>query len=289
MKKTIAISKRLRISKAQEYTLVEVLIASLVLGVAVVLSIYLIKMISFNAKVLTAQDESIGNYYDTIKNVGLCVDSNRDGKYSDAELDKCNPDSTDMTEGTLRYNIMNNLANNASLESVAREESLTECYDENKNKINFSEKYQDADSEEEKEQYLELTKKCSALRVIPDALPSQQNTEALMASLNDVFLISGWDPMSLTPSDDIEESEDGELGIIPMSVTIEADDVTTIKILKNMEKSIREFNINKATIEWSGENQLSLQAQISSYFTTDLSISESTKTITAASKTGKAK
>ena len=44
--------KREKISKAQQYTMLEVLGASLVLGTCIVMSIFLIKYIKFNATII---------------------------------------------------------------------------------------------------------------------------------------------------------------------------------------------------------------------------------------------
>lgn len=288
MAKEIAISKRVKISKAQQYTMIEVLVASLVLGLAIVLSIWLIKYITFNTKVISAKNDAIESYEKTIKNVGICNDINNDGKYSDDELQKCDPNSTKIKEGTLRYNVMYNLANNASLESVARG-SLAECYDSDKNKIDFNQKYQEATSESDKSHYLELTRVCSALRVIPDALPAVENREALMASLNDIFIISDWTPTALTPGDDSEKSKIEGLNAIPVTLSIEANSNTTSRVLDNIEKSIREFDISKASIEWSSNDTLSLQARARSYYSSESSMVKERKTVYASDAAKKAK
>lgn len=45
-------SKRIKISKAQQLTMLEVLVASLVFGTCAVLSVFLIKYIGFNTRVI---------------------------------------------------------------------------------------------------------------------------------------------------------------------------------------------------------------------------------------------
>ena len=50
MAKEVAISKRIKISEAQQYMLLAVLGASVVLGVAISLTAHFIQQISFNAK-----------------------------------------------------------------------------------------------------------------------------------------------------------------------------------------------------------------------------------------------
>ena len=59
MAKEVAISKRIKITKAQQNMLLAVLIASVVLGAALSISINLIKRIAFNADVITAKDQAI--------------------------------------------------------------------------------------------------------------------------------------------------------------------------------------------------------------------------------------
>ena len=59
MAKEIAIGKRAKISEAQQYTLLAVLIASLFLGVAICLISYFIKQISFNTGIIMEQEKQI--------------------------------------------------------------------------------------------------------------------------------------------------------------------------------------------------------------------------------------
>ena len=71
MAKEIAISKRLKISQAQQYMLLAVVGASLVLGASISLISRFIDQISFNAKVIMAEDESIVSYSSIIENTGV--------------------------------------------------------------------------------------------------------------------------------------------------------------------------------------------------------------------------
>ena len=59
MAKEVAIGKRAKISEAQQYMLLSVLVASVVLGAAISLIIHFVQQISFNAKVIAAEDEAI--------------------------------------------------------------------------------------------------------------------------------------------------------------------------------------------------------------------------------------
>ena len=59
MAKEVAISKKLKISQAQQYMLLAVFGASIFLGVAISLVSTFIHQISFNTKVIMAEEESI--------------------------------------------------------------------------------------------------------------------------------------------------------------------------------------------------------------------------------------
>ena len=236
------ISKRLKISQAQQTILLAVGMASILLGVAIVLSVYFIKYISFNGKVIEAKDAAIADYSSAIKDSGACKKP-KDGKvYTLDELKKCSPNDIDAEDvtGSLRYNVLVNMASNESLESVARN-SLSVCRDPETNaQYKYSdllEKYEGASSNSERSYYLNAIKICSALRVIPDALPVKENDEALLASLNQIFLISNWTPESLAPSNSAT-SQDNENGLlsIPVTLRIEAGNSQTLNVLNNLEK-----------------------------------------------------
>ncbi len=277
-----AVSKRVKISKTQQQMLLITLVTATALGVLIVLMVFFGKYIAFNNKVIKAKDEAIVGYEQTIKNVGLCKDTDRDGKFSASELDKCNPDALDSRSlpGTLRYNVMVNMANNASLESVARN-SQADCYDAEGNKIDWQQRFDDTDNDEEQAKDLAMLKMCSALRVIPDAMPAQANEEALMSSLNQIFIISEWDPEAISPSGNIEGGTSG-LATIPISLSVESNAQKTLTVLDNIERSIRLFDLQSATVSWSGNDFLALNAQGVAYYTEDSGLAESTKTVYAS-------
>ena len=289
MAKEVAISKRLKISEAQQYMLLSVLGASIVLGIAISLISFFAQQISYNAKVIMAEDESIVAYSNVIRDTGVCRSPNGE-VYSDAELENCYPDSIEISEiqGSLRANILENLAANDALNSVPKEDD-SNCINSETNK-NFTYKqlmkrYNDATSTEEKIAASQLIKSCSALRVIPDALPAFKNEEALLASLNKLFKVSGWEPESISPSGDSEASDLADnLNTISVNLSVEADSSTTMRVLSNIERSIREFNINRATFEWSGNNTLLFQAAATAYYVNESRINEVTKTINADGK-----
>ena len=279
-----AVKKRERISKAQQYTILEVLGASLVLGACVVLAVFLIKYINFNTLIITEKNEAISEYDQTLRNVGVCVDSDNNGRLNDAELENCDPNSTSLAdvEGSLRYNVLVSMAENDNLESVARQRTEN-CYDESGNRIDFDELYEESTNELDKQRYLQSSKICSALRVVPDALPAQRNTEALMASLNQIFILTGWDPERLAPLDDVFESGIDGVATIPVQLRVEGPSETVLTALNNVERSIREFDILTATVEWTSQG-LSLQGDANAFYLETGAELEETETLYATDK-----
>lgn len=279
-----ATGKRERISKAQQYTILEVLGASLVLGACVVLSIFLIKYVDFNTLIITEKNEAISEYDQTLRNVGICVDSDNNGRLNDDELESCDPNATSLAdvEGSLRYNVLVTMAENDYLESVARQRTEN-CYDDLGNRIDFDELYEESTNELDKQRYLQSAKICSALRVVPDALPAQKNTEALMASLNQIFILTGWDPDRLAPLEDVIDSEIEGVATIPVQLRVEGPSETVLTALNNVERSIREFDILTATVEWTSQG-LSLQGDANAFYLETGMELEETETLYATDK-----
>lgn len=279
--KEVSTKKRIKISKNQKQILMAVLGTSLIVGVSLVFVVFFIKNINFNGKVIKEKDMAIGDFEKSIKNVGLCVDKDRDGKMSEEELRACNPKnvSANSVPNSLRHNMMVKMANNKDLEMVGRA-GLKDCYDDNGNKLDYEKKYQEATTDEAKVHQLYLMKMCTALRVIPDALPAQENAEALMSSLNQIFILSGWEPESLAPNGSATNSSIPGIGIIPVSLSVQADSAKTLTVLSNIEKSIRTFDVSTATISWRAE-KLELKAQAAAFYTKPVEVTTKKKTIYA--------
>lgn len=282
MAKEVAISKRAKISEAQQYMLLSVFAASIFLGVALSLNLRFIKQISFNSEVIAEEEKSIVKYSDAIKTIGICI-APKGSIYSDKELDSCNPDNINISDipNTLRYNILKNLASNEALNSV-KKETIEDCVNPTTNKNytyeELEEKYNKATDSNGLKIAAQLIKSCSSLRAIPDALPSEKNAEALGASINKIFNESNWLPNSISVSPDTTKINNN-LSALSVNFSIESDSATTLKVLDNIERSIREFGISSATIEWGNNNALNLSIQASAYYINGIKISESTKTL----------
>ena len=281
MAKEIAIGKRAKISEAQQYMLLSVLGASVFLGIAISLVSHFVQQISFNTKVIMEEEKSIVDYSNLIKSVGVCKKPGGD-VYSIDELKKCDPDTIELAEipGTLRSNILEGMASNEALNSVPKEDKTSDCNKADGNKYTYKElmqNYQDAKTKgsDAIKEASQLIKSCSALRVIPDALPAFKNEEALMASIDMLYRVSGWEPESLRSSQTSGAAKIGKnLNTISVNIAIEADSEITKSVLNNLERSIRELNIESATVGWKNENKLSLSAKATAYYTTGSSIAE---------------
>ena len=182
MAKEIAIGKRAKISEAQQYMLLSVLGASIFLGIAAALIVHFIKLISFNTQVIMAEEEAIVAYSDVIRDAGICKQP-KGRIYSNDELKNCDPESIEASEipGTLRANILENLASNEALNSVPNE-SNSSCINPSTGKgytyKELNKIYSNANGSGELQAASQLIKSCSALRIIPDALPAFRNEEA---------------------------------------------------------------------------------------------------------------
>ena len=284
VKKSDKEGKRVKISQAQQYMVLAVFGATLFLGAAIAVVTKSINRISYNANVIVNQDQSIVAFSDTIKNIGICTRPSG-AVYTDEELKKCSPNSVsaDSVPGTLRSNILENLASSTILESVANQNN-TGCVNPDTGKnythAELEEKYDSAEGDEELLKASTLIKSCSALRVIPDALPAYRNEEALLASVDQIFRISGTRPESLSPTDEIDIASFGtNLYTISVRLAIEADTGTVTTLLNNVERSIRNFNIERATINWSSNGTIDFQARANAYYMDPSTITVLTKTI----------
>lgn len=279
MAKEVAIGKRAKISEAQQYMILAVLGASIVLGAAVSLTIHFVQQIAFNTNVIAAEEQSIASYSDFIKTTGICK-SPKGSVYSADELKSCNPDSIETSEvpNTLRANILEDLAANEALSSVPREDTSS-CKNYTYEELNRI--YSQATTSEGRSAASQLIKSCSALRIIPDALPAFKNEEALLASLNKLFIMSDWEPESISP-DSIDSSDtvaNANLNPLPVSLSISADVSTTMNVLDHIERSIREFDIRTATIEYNSTGEFDLRARAYAYYINATSVVEGSKVI----------
>ena len=282
-KKSLSLSNNLKLSDAQQRLILAVLAASILVGIAISLSLNFLSMISFNAKVIAAKDQAIDAYSSAISTIGICKQP-REKTYSKEELGNCNPSTIDIDSipNTLRYNIINGLAVNPELNSVSKSTVDSRCVNPLTSK-NYSIKelnriYLDADDVDSRETAIELLKVCSALRTIPDALPAYDNQEAMLASLNMIFNLSGWMPEGLAPSNDSGNTKEG-FNIYEFGVSINSDVQIAKLLLQNLERSIRVFDFTGATISLSSEDTLDFSLSGLAYSVGKTELTEESKVV----------
>ena len=66
---------------------------------------------------------------------------------------------------------------------------------------------------------------------------------------------------------------------LSVRLSVEASTPVTVKVLNNIERSIREFDIKRASIEWGSDNTLVINAQATAYYMTPSTIEETTASI----------
>ncbi len=252
--KEVAIKKRAQIDQATQIMLIAVGAASIVLGCATVFSVYLFKWIIFNSKVIGEKSLVIEDYKTIQTNVEKLA----------GQVDA--------------------LADNEYLEVVARVRA-DRCQSVEEGLIDIREN-------------IELARICSALRVIPDALPAVQNDEAVYASLNKLFLETSDEsgqpviPESISPGSGFATSDQSllEIGIstIPVNLMIENTAITTRAFLDTVERSIRNYDIQTAVIEWRSNSPddnsldvIELRGNASAYYSGAIQAEQKRKTIYA--------
>lgn len=279
-------TKKAKISKAQQYMFFAVLGASMVAGISFVVSMFLLRYINFNMRVISGKDEAIAAYSKAIEETGACKKPTG-SIYTMAELEKCDPNNVEASqvEGSLRAKILNGMTGNADLESVARETVVSVCYNSKTGKPytykTLQKEYQNASNKGDRnlrEYYLGLIKMCSSLRVIPDALPSVSNETAMMSSVGQIFRVSGTQQDSLSSNASGGISSVPGLNVMTLGLEITEEINQTKKVLSDFEKSIRNFDINSATIQWN-DDKLTVGAQMSAYYMDQASVVEKTVTI----------
>lgn len=189
-------------------------------------------------------------------------------------------------------NKVNDLTENEGLEVVGRTRA-SDCLSRSATKITESSSIEE----------VEVARTCTALRVIPDALPSKSNSEAMLASLNQLLLWSngyaGVEIEGLSAADVDAPSFKDENGsaiktnmkTLGAALSLE-DDATKVKgALDMIENSIRNYDIASASIEWSGDNydrdgvyhpqRINLGATFNAYYSDSVSIEKQRKKVCA--------
>lgn len=233
-KKNVAIGKRAKIDSAQKHMLIFVGSASVLLGVTVVAVIYFAKLISFNAKVISTKSDVAKTYEQT---------------------------QTSLKEISKK---IAGLSTNEYLESVARMRS------------NDCKNYQTGVGETVKLADLEMVRECSALRVITDALPYTQNMDSALTSFYILIILAkngaSIDHIAGSEFESATLNDDYDISTLNINVEFNDKPASILSSLQSIERSIRNFDIRRATISFSKEENdkdptISLNAGFSAYNT----------------------
>jgi hypothetical protein len=144
------------------------------------------------------------------------------------------------------------LSDNASLESVARERDLS-CLSATGELADFSKD-------------VAAMRTCSALRVVPDAMPSRKNATALMASLKELATYPGVVLETDNVSDSSSKGSGKGVNVITSSYSVVGAPNAIKGLLSQFERSIRPFDTLTATIDWRVGGNISLSVHSNSFY-----------------------
>ena len=258
--KGVAFGKWAKIDKAQRNMFLAVCGTSVVLGVTIVSIIYFAKVIAFNGKLIGEKDVIINDY----KSIQSSLNSI----------------STAVDE----------LRSDEKLEVVSRTRA-SDC-------MKLTKKLDTEGEDASGISDIELARICTSLRVIPDAIPSKENVEATLASLNQLLLwsdgaiqiegISGTDDTdsSLTLYDDEGKEVATSLKTVGASLSLEDTAARIHKALDTIEKSIRNYDIASASIAFSSGDStdaesIELHTTFRAYYSDAVNIEKQSKKVCA--------
>lgn len=258
--KGVAFGKWAKIDKAQRNMFLAVCGTSVVLGVTIVSIIYFAKVIAFNGKLIGEKDVIINDY----KSIQSSLNSI----------------STAVDE----------LRSDEKLEVVSRTRA-SDC-------MKLTKKLDTEGEDASGISDIELARICTSLRVIPDAIPSKENVEATLASLNQLLLwsdgaiqiegISGTDDndSSLTLYDDEGKEVATTLKSVGASLSLEDTAARIHKALDTIEKSIRNYDIASASIAFSSGDStdaesIELHTTFRAYYSDAVNIEKQSKKVCA--------
>lgn len=228
--KAVAIGKRAKIDSAQRYMLIFVGVASVLMGITVVAVIYFAKTISFNAKLIATKDEIIESY-----------------KHTQDNLDSIS-------------NKISGLSTNDYLESVGRMRDINVCSE-------YDGQGMDTKYSLEK---LPNVRKCSALRVITDALPYTKNPDSALTSFYILLLLAdnkGAQVDSISSSSFEDTVINGvNLSTLKISADFRDSPEKVLRSMTSIEKSIRNFNVTNMTLTFGSNEQTGNNLALSSTY-----------------------
>ena len=147
---------------------------------------------------------------------------------------------------------------------------------------------------------INMARTCSALRVIPDTLPSSENQEATASSLNWLLNISGvglegisYRRTSNLRFQQVKDSK-GNVDVantitavpVEMGFTVQDNSSKVMGMLDIVEKSIRNYDVYSLSMEWS-EGYIKLEGSYTTYYSEPKNIEIKSKQICASKESTK--
>ncbi len=257
--KGFAEGKRLKIDKMQRNVFIAVCITSIALSLTIVGAIRLVKYIQFNSKVIV-EKEKVAKGYAQIQN--------------DLQSLK---------------NSISQLTTDENLESVARErDSVCDSL--------IGKPGKESDNNEFSINEIEIIRSCSALRVVPDALPSTKNYNATMTEALVLGRLGGVttenEPTGSSSGGAPTVSVDGSaLHAFGINMSLEGSTIGIQNVLKVFNRSIRNFDLAQAHFdfdektEWTGK----FTGDFAVYYSEDVEIQKGSHLVCANKKSEKCK
>lgn len=270
-----SVLKRMKITRAQKIMFAFVCGASVVFGVTLVLTIFLVRTIAFNAKV--------------------------DGE-KQLVIDALKKDQQNLTG--LAASI-DNISENQYLEAVARERKYenVDCSDYYNKSISFS------DGEEISAEDLDRINTCSSLRVIAEAMPtvstnvsSQDIAIATYGQLEKILDVANVRGNSKDDDGIMSVDESGTsdftgtastgvtvqpVGTLEASVNLEDGSTQIYSFMETIDRTIRNFDLQSATLELG--DQMTFKGSYNTYYTNPVTLQVKKRTICADKKSDKCK
>lgn len=123
-----------------------------------------------------------------------------------------------------------------------------------------------------------MARKCSALRVLPDAMPWRANASALGASLGELLKHPGIVKETDAVGNSTGTTATGS-GAIDISFSVRGSVTDMRGLLERIERSIRPIVYNTANFEWRSSGEIALSASSNAYFVSESSAVRKTKVV----------
>ena len=282
-------TKRVKIDKAQRNMFIAVCLASIIVGVTIVASIWFVRKIRFNNKFAKQQEYVIDDLKKSQANLDALAVSVEELTSNEALEVVAQSKESKSQNQKLRELC-------ASLLDEEKADAKDSSSSNSSSKSNNSNSSSSEEDEEDANNSYELAKTCSALRVIPDALPSGKNEVATLGSLD--FLISDLVNVEALSGDNgsryssyskkSTRSVTKSVNSINANVSMSDSAARINAALNGIENSIRNYDIRSAKLSWTDDTRsgdsIDFSATFSAYYSNEVNAEVKTRVICADGK-----